>query len=416
MEDISLWMLIFAGGAVGLLGVFLAASERELKKTRREVETLVARLGNSPKIVTLDNPVEPQPVDYNAATAAAAKEQELQDRIANLTSELEASRNSVEEFRSQRDLLKSDHVELLELRAINQQLEGEISHLKGELQSAESRVNAARDDGQDAANDRAKLESVIADMQNQLEAHRMRGEELAAARQRLAEYESRETIHIDEQKNAQAQIRGLQQELFAAKEQAQNLHAAHDRVTEMERLYQQAKNEIRHLEEECSRWQERVGGGDDQKRRGALLRQQLDELQSKQAALIERHRQFQNDLTVAIRLLEVPPDGLGEASAPRASSLETEARSTPMWSPTGKPLGRNPEQEPPAKAGARVEGAMADADTDALSNGNGGNHEIHAESASSAISTDMNPMIPAIDPSSTMIAGRRRRRFGIFPA
>jgi len=26
------------------------------------------------------------------------------------------------------------------------------------------------------------------------------------------------------------------------------------------------------------------------------------------------------------------------------------------WSPTGKPVGRNPEQEPPAKAGARVEG------------------------------------------------------------
>ena len=27
------------------------------------------------------------------------------------------------------------------------------------------------------------------------------------------------------------------------------------------------------------------------------------------------------------------------------------------WSPTGKPVGRNPEQEPPAKAGAPVEGS-----------------------------------------------------------
>jgi hypothetical protein len=26
--------------------------------------------------------------------------------------------------------------------------------------------------------------------------------------------------------------------------------------------------------------------------------------------------------------------------------------------PTGKPVGRNPEQEPPAKAGARVEGSV----------------------------------------------------------
>jgi hypothetical protein len=28
-----------------------------------------------------------------------------------------------------------------------------------------------------------------------------------------------------------------------------------------------------------------------------------------------------------------------------------------LWSPTGEPVGRNPEREPPAKAGARVEGS-----------------------------------------------------------
>ena len=389
MEDISLWMLIFAGGAIGLLGVFLSASERELKKTRREVETLVARLKNSPKIVTLDDPVEPQPIDSNAATSAGAKEQELNDRIAYLASELEASRKTADELGSQRDHLKSAQAELLELRATNQQLEGEISHLKGELQSVESRASAAQSEGQDAASDRAKLESVIADLQSQLEAQHERGQELTAARQRLADYESRETIHTDEQKNVQEQIRVLQRELFAAEEQARNLHAAHDRATEMESQYQEAKNEIRQLEEECSRWQERVGAGDDQKRRGVMLRQQLDELQSEQAALIERHRQFQNDLTAAIRLLETPHDGMNEASAPRALPTETEARPFPM--------------------------AMAHSDGDALSYGNGGNHEVHADPDSSAVSPGVTPMIPGIDPSSTMIAGRRKRRFGIFP-
>ncbi|MDP2604397.1 MAG: hypothetical protein Q8S00_17700 [Deltaproteobacteria bacterium] len=388
MEDISLWMLIFAGGAIGLLGVFLAASERELKKTRREVEALVAQVENSQKIVTLDNPAEAHPIDSNAATAVPPNEQELQDKIAYLTGELETSQRSAEELRSQRDHLKGSQVEVLELRAINQQLEGEISHLKGELQSAQSHVNAAQDDGQNAANDRMQLQAVIADLQNQLDMHRVGEEELAAARQRLADYESRESIHIEEQKSAQGQIDTLQQELFAAKEDAQNFHAAHDRVTEMERLYQEAKNEIRNLEEECSRWQERVGAGDDQRRRGAMLRQQLDELQSKQAALIERHRQFQNDLTATIRLMEVAPDRIDEASTPPAFPTENEAWLFPM--------------------------TMAPADTDALGNGNGVNHEIHTESDSSAISTDMNPMIPEIDPSSTMKAGRRRRRFGIF--
>ena len=390
MEDISLWMLISAGGAIGLLGIFLAASERELKKTRREVEGLVAQLENSSKIITLDNPAESQPVDSVTVVGASAKDQEIHDKIAYLTSELETSRRSAEELRSQRDHLKSSQVEILELRATNQQLEGVIAHLKGELQSAESHVITALDDGQNAANDRIQLQAVIADLQNQLEMHRVQVGELELARQQIAEFESRETIHKNEKKNAQAQIAVLRQEFLAAKEQVQELHATHDRMAELERLHQNAKHEIRHLEEERSHWQERLAGRDDQQRRGAMLRQQLDELLTKQVALIEGHRQFQNDLAAAVRLTEVPPDGIGDASVPPALPTENEAWLFPT--------------------------AMAPADTDALGNGNGGNHEIHTESGSSAISTDINPMIPAIDPSSTKLAGRRRRRFGIFPA
>jgi myosin heavy subunit len=390
MEDVSLWILIFAGGAIGLLGVFLAASERELKKTRREVEGLAVQLENSPGIVTLDNPADSQPVDSVAVVGVAAKDQDLHDKIAYLTSELETARRSAEELRSQMDHLKSSQVEILELRATNQQLEGEIAHLKGELQSAESHVNTALDDGQNAANDRLQLEAVIADLQNQLEMYRVQIGELEVARQQLADFVSREAIHKNEQKNAQAQIAVLRQEFLAAKEQVQELHATHERMAELERLHQNAKDEIRHLEEERSHWQERLANGDDQRRSGAMLRQQLDELLSKQATLIERHRQFQNDLAAAVRLTEVWPDGIGDASVPPALPTENEVCSFPT--------------------------VMAKANIDATINGNGRNHEIHAESGFSDVSTDMSPMIPAIDPSSTMLAGRRKRRFGIFPA
>ena len=47
-----------------------------------------------------------------------------------------------------------------------------------------------------------------------------------------------------------------------------------------------------------------------------------------------------------------------------SSQIEFDHRGLQVWSPTGKPVapsrtpvGRNPEQEPPAKAGARVEGS-----------------------------------------------------------
>jgi chromosome segregation ATPase len=373
MEDLSLWVLIFAGGAIGLLGVFLSASERELKKSRQEIEALVARLENSPHTVTLDNPVEAQPIDSNVASAVPPKEQELQDRIAYLTGELETSRRSAEE-----------------LRAANQQREGEIAHLKGKLQSAESDFSAALGQGQDATNDRMKLEHEITDLKSRLEASLAQVGELEMTRQQLADFESRETNHKNEQKNAEAQIAALRQECFAAKEQVQELQAMHDRMAELERLYQNAKLEIRHLEEERSHWQERLAGGDDQRRRDAMLRQQLDELQSKQATLIERHRQFQNDLAAVVRLAEIPPEGIGDVSVPPALSMENEACSFPVM--------------------------MATTNIDAPSNGNGENREVHTESGSSPVNTDMSPMIPAIDPSNTMIAGRRKRRFGIFPA
>lgn len=387
MDDFSLWVLIFAGGAIGLLGVFLAASERELKKMRREVETLVAQLENGPKTVTLDNPIGDPSADTNAATKAGTNEQELQDRIACLTAELEASRKSADELRNQEDTSKSEQTALVELRATNQRLEGEIAHLKAELQSAAGRINAL-DDGQNAAHDRSRLENVIADLQNQLETRRAGEEELAAARLQLTEYKSRETTLEEEQKHAQARIRELQQELSAANEATQNLRAIHDRATEMERLYRNAKDEIRRLEEECSRWQERVSSGEDQKRRAAL-RQHLDELQSKQAALIERHRQFQNGLSDAIRLLEVPPEAVPEAAAAPSLPPEPEARPFPL--------------------------TTAHANGETTSNGNRDNYEAFADPNSPAASAGMSPMISPVDPSNAVLEAPKKRRFGFFP-
>jgi hypothetical protein len=75
----------------------------------------------------------------------------------------------------------------------------------------------------------------------------------------------------------------------------------------------------------------------------------------------------QNDLAAAVRLTEVRPDGIGDASVPPALPTEDEACSFPT--------------------------VMAKANIDAPSNGNGGNHEIHTDSGSSAVTTDISPMI-----------------------
>jgi chromosome segregation ATPase len=386
MEDLSLWMLISAGGAIGLLGVFLSASERELKKTRREVEGLVAQLEAAPKIITLDNPVEPQPMEVIAPTGLTAQDQHLRDQIASLTGELETSRRAAEELRSQRDHLKNSHSEMFDLRASQQQLEAEITHLKSQLQSAESRTSAAMGEERDAANDKLRLQGEIDDLRSQLETSRAQVEELETARRRLADFESRETIYWDEQKNAEAQIAALRQELVAAKERVQELHAMQNRVAELERVYEESKNKNAQLEEERSRWQERVASGDDQRRRSAMLRELMDALQKTQVALIEKHRQFQDDLFTAARLLEVTPDGMAEGSAPTA--IQTHLFPFMAESPRG--------------VGSRDNG--------------GNNDEVYLGDGPVDEGTEVNGAIPANGESSAATAPKRKRRFGIFPA
>lgn len=305
MEELLPWMLIFAGGAIGLLGVFLTVSERELKKTRREVEALVAKLESSPQTITLDNPLEPQPADFLVAMNGAVTDQDLHDERASLTTELEASRRTAEELRSERDRLQLVQAEFFDLRANHQQLQAEIVHLKEQLQAGESRAGAAAD----AADDRQKLQSEIADLKSQLETSQAKGRELEIARQRLAEFESRETFDKEQQLKLEAQCAAAQQELAAAKETLGALGAAGDRVAELERLYQGAQEENRRLEQDMIGWRERLASADEQRRRYAMMRQQLDELQSKHMSLIEGQRRFQDDLAGALRVLELSPDG-----------------------------------------------------------------------------------------------------------
>jgi hypothetical protein len=80
----------------------------------------------------------------------------------------------------------------------------------------------------------------------------------------------------------------LQRELSAEKEKIQELDATHKRLAEMEHVCRELREENRGLEEEISRWQERLAGSPENQRQISTLRQQIDELQTKQEPLIDR--------------------------------------------------------------------------------------------------------------------------------
>lgn len=390
MQDVYLWMLIFAGAAIGLLGLFLAASERELKKSRRKIVAVVAQLEAGPKLITLDNPVESPSSDAPAPADGTMMQGNGLDEGARQSDNAATAEATTAEFRPETNGRRSSQPEILALRASNEQLQQEVETLKDRLQSSESRHGAAMAQDQSAAAERAQLQSEIAQLRSQLQTSRWQAEASSAASQRLAELESREAAFHERQTDAEAQLSALRQELIAASAQAQEFHASHERIAELERLYQEVKDENRELEAERSRWQERIATDDDQRRRSAVLRQRLDELEGQHAALIERHRQLHNELAAAARLLEIPLDGGAEAPLPPQSSLAAELRQFPT---------------------AALDGAF-----DAARSDDGENDEMHLDSRSSAASAGIGPMIAEANPAGAMTAQKRKRRFGIFPA
>ncbi|MGH7826937.1 MAG: hypothetical protein ACREQ7_17420 [Candidatus Binatia bacterium] len=95
------WLLIFAGATIGLLGTFLLASERELRKQRRESEDFRRK--------QTDNPLAPAEL--------MTRNKELVEKISSLSSRLEET---------QRHLAGMEHASEA-LRLENCRLEEEIS-------------------------------------------------------------------------------------------------------------------------------------------------------------------------------------------------------------------------------------------------------------------------------------------------
>src|SRR5262245_34024678 len=101
METLYVWLFIFAGAPIVVLGVFLLASERELRKQRREIDALRRNQRLS----------EPQGFETHLSAELMMRNKELIEKISLLSSELEESKRMMEELQSERHLRVS-HSEL----------------------------------------------------------------------------------------------------------------------------------------------------------------------------------------------------------------------------------------------------------------------------------------------------------------
>ena len=98
MDNLFVWIVMFAGAAIALLGMFLVASEKELKVKRREIEGLLTRLENVPEQHSSAKSAT-TPRDNSAELAELhARNQDLQNQLNTASGKLELGRRQIAEL------------------------------------------------------------------------------------------------------------------------------------------------------------------------------------------------------------------------------------------------------------------------------------------------------------------------------
>ena len=152
METLYVWLFIFAGATMIVVGICLLASERELRKQRREIDALRRN----------QQPSQPQGFEkHQSAELLMTRNKELTEKISSLSSELEESKRIMEDLQSERHhrvsyselqqqlqasqgTIKKLEAEQLRLAGVNfenQQLCDEIANLKNQLQASEVQLS-----------------------------------------------------------------------------------------------------------------------------------------------------------------------------------------------------------------------------------------------------------------------------------
>src|SRR5262245_57283367 len=277
METLYVWLFIFAGATMVVLGIFLLASERELRKQRREIDVLRRN----------QRPAEPQCFETHPSAELMMRNKELTEKISSLSSELEESKRMMEELQNERHQrvsyfelkqqlqasqgtikeLEAEQLRLAGVNLENQHLRDEIAKLHNQLQASEVQL------GESAWQNRevepyAQLQNEIVELKRQAEEGQATARELEAVQEQLGAVESRETILKEQQHKLEVQIENLQRALFMEKQAVQELDATRERLAGMERVCQELREENRRLEDDISRWQVRPaaangGGGNE---------------------------------------------------------------------------------------------------------------------------------------------------------
>lgn len=328
MENTFVWILIIAGATIALLGVFLVASERELKKKRLEIEELLAKLSDTaaqseaPSVDLVD------PVDKNEISSLMAINDDLQNQVNTQTAKLELARRTIDELETAAPEGSNRQAELDALRAANTQMSAEIDALKGRLELSGARASESASQNEQWADNERRLRQEITDLNEKLEESRHQIRELENSQQTIANSEAIEAAHAQERQSFESRIAELGKELAAAQEKSQEYDSVRNQLAESEQIQRELAEQNRRNGDEIAHWRLRAAEAAESRRRLAALTPVCDGLRAKYETLAQQSKEFQNDLLAFVGLITEPikanvPDGGSMDAAADAENSST---------------------------------------------------------------------------------------------
>jgi regulator of replication initiation timing len=400
MDTIFIWLI--AGAAIGLLGIFLVASERELKRKRQELDELKHQLADVPAPGISNASADVFSQEYGASAELMARNKDLLDEVSSLSKKLEASESRLEQLETLRAHLNSKESEITELRWERERLQSELAALKTPSASSEPPTDEAMQNSQ--------KDAEIALLKEQLEASQAKVRDLESAQIQPAAAEPGDKAFEELQRSLEVSTLQLQNALAAEQEKQKALEATQLQLVEMQQRHHELSAANLRLQEENSQHQQKLTNQNQvQVERLVILRQRLEQLRLKQAEVSQQERVIQEEILGISQLLDVVPAYVPE---PESSNSIHYARNNVFEL---APNERLDMQNRDSIERDSFETAESDTHVSSIDKTNGFSLEVQHQN-----STDLTTAIAAANQASGELSRpalkTKKRRFGIFSA
>ncbi|MSP37342.1 MAG: hypothetical protein EXR70_02460 [Deltaproteobacteria bacterium] len=330
MESLFIWIVMIAGAAIAMLGVFLVASEKELKKKRQELDTVLAKLEGGTPMTAAESPASSSG-NRTELVELRARNQELERNLAAAASHSESGKSSDEELTMALRNVEIAQTNAQWLQSTNEKLKNELDDLQKRFETNSAQHHAVPQAANSASADerQRQLENEVADLQQQLADQRAKIRDVENLEHKLENVDAIEMNHREEKHSLEARIAELEKELAVATINANEFETLTQRLAESERFLQSLRAERQSFDEELATWEARAKSAEDDSRRLTALREPFDKLLAKQALLEEQQREYQQalaELSKVVAKPEVstsPVAGFNEFRAAPLAELQT---------------------------------------------------------------------------------------------